>query len=98
MDLAFVLTLLVPVSVFLAVIVFCVFFIKCSRRFQFAPEAEEDASPTVFQLHVRKASQQAGSQTGMYRTSQDSRTSSLMPADEPSQGAGTQPILVPGAV
>ena len=69
----------------------------------YAPDTDEDENPTVLQLHVRKGSQQSGSQTGNYqesmdRTSQACRTSSLMPADERSRGAGTQPILISGVV
>lgn len=60
--------------------------------------------PCGFQLYVRKAPQHlsgipSGTQTwsGLDRSSQDSRTPSVMSADEWSRGAGTQPVLPLGA-
>lgn len=102
MEIVFILTFLAPVCLFLFIILFCVCYIKCRRMFQHAPDSDEDENPTVFQLHVRKASQQSGTsqtgsrQEGMERTSQDSSSTSFQPADEVSRGVGTQPILVTG--
>jgi len=97
MELHFIL-FLVPVCLFFTILLSCICYVKCKQWLQYAPDDDDERSPTVFQVYVRKAPQQSGTlQTGSdldIRSPQDSR---VLPADEWSRGAGTLPMLARGA-